>query len=249
MIGRVLPHPYNFTPLIAVALLSSYAFPNRLLAVITPLFGFLLSDVIINNFIYTGYYPDFIIFNSGMIWTYGAVLIVAIFGSLFLIINSCSEEDPLPVNPGIATLISPFNQETCFDGVSINDTQSNVEFSWAAASGAISYEILISNLLTQSTQTYTANTNKTTIALTKAEPYSWYVKSIGENGSTPSQSDLWRFYLAGESTINYAPFPSELISPRSGANVTPDINNQIILNWSCSDVDGDLEQFLSLIHI
>ena len=83
IIGRVLPHPYNFTPLIAVALLSGYAFPNRLLAVVTPLFGFLLSDVIINNFIYTGYYPDFIIFNSGMIWTYGAVLIVAIFGSLF----------------------------------------------------------------------------------------------------------------------------------------------------------------------
>ena len=169
--------------------------------------------------------------------------IVLLFGGLFLIIISCSEEDPLPVDPGIATLISPINQETCFDGVSINDTQSNVEFSWSAASDAISYEILVSNLLIQSTQTYTANTNKTTIALTKAEPYRWYVKSIGENGSTPSQSDSWRFYLAGESTINYAPFPSELISPRSGANVTPDINNLIILNWSCSDVDGDLEQF------
>lgn len=169
--------------------------------------------------------------------------IVLLFGGLFLIIISCSEEDPLPVDPGIATLISPINQETCFDGVSINDTQSNVEFSWSAASDAISYEILVSNLLTQSTQTYTANTNKTTITLTKAEPYSWYVKSIGENGSTPSQSDSWRFYLAGESTINYAPFPSELISPRSGANITPDINNQIILNWSCSDVDGDLVQF------
>ena len=169
--------------------------------------------------------------------------IALLFGGLFLIIISCTEEDPLPVDPGIAILISPINQETCFDGVSINDTQSNIEFSWSVASDAISYEIIVSNLLTQSTQTYTANTNQTTIALTKAEPYSWYVKSIGENGSTPSQSDLWRFYLAGESTINYAPFPSELISPRSGANVTPDINNQIILNWSCSDVDGDLEQF------
>ena len=169
--------------------------------------------------------------------------IALLFGGLFLIIISCTEEDPLPVDPGIAILISPINQETCFDGVSINDTQSNIEFNWFAASDAISYEIVVSNLLTQSTQTYNASTNQTTIALTRAEPYSWYVKSIGENGSTPSQSDLWRFYLAGESTVNYAPFPSELISPRSGANVTPDINNQIILNWSCSDVDGDLEQF------
>ena len=63
--------------------------------------------------------------------------IVLLFGGLFLIIISCSEEDPLTVDPGIATLISPINQETCFDGVSINDTQSNVEFSWSAASDAI----------------------------------------------------------------------------------------------------------------
>jgi hypothetical protein len=68
--------------------------------------------------------------------------IVLLFVGLFLIITSCSEEDPLPLDPGIATLISPINQETCFDGVSINDTQSNVEFSWSAASDAISYELI-----------------------------------------------------------------------------------------------------------
>ena len=35
----------------------------------------------------------------------------------------------------------------------------------------------------------------------------------------------------------------ELISPRSGANITPDINNLVILNWTASDVDGDLLKF------
>ena len=94
--------------------------------------------------------------------------IALLFGGLFLIIISCTEEDPLPVDPGIAILISPINQETCFDGVSINDTQSNIEFNWFAASDAISYEIVVSNLLTQSTQTYNASTNQTTIALTRA---------------------------------------------------------------------------------
>jgi hypothetical protein len=37
--------------------------------------------------------------------------------------------------------------------------------------------------------------------------------------------------------------PHSLSPPRSGANITPDINNLVILNWNGSDVDGDLESF------
>ncbi|MDA9577032.1 hypothetical protein OAN60_02345 [Flavobacteriaceae bacterium] len=169
--------------------------------------------------------------------------IVLLFGGLILLLSSCTQEDPIPIEPGVASLISPANNETCLDGTSLNDTQSNVSFSWSAASDALSYEVIISNLLTQSSQTYTAPSNQTTIALTKAEPYSWIVKSIGEDGSTPSESEQWKFYLAGDAVTNYAPFPTELISPRSGANITPDINNLVILNWNGSDVDGDLESF------
>ena len=169
--------------------------------------------------------------------------IVLLFGGLILLLISCAQEDPIPIEPGVASLISPANNETCLDGTSLNDTQSNVSFSWSGASDALSYEVVISNLLTQSSQTYTAPSNQTTIALSKAEPYSWIVKSIGEDGSTPSESERWKFYLSGEGTINYAPFPSELISPRSGANITPDINNLVILNWNGSDVDGDLTRY------
>ena len=82
--GRVFPHPYNFTPLIAVTLLSSYALSNKLLVITIPIFGFWLSDLFMNNFIYAGYYKDFTIFNSGMIWTYGAIVLVAFMGSSFL---------------------------------------------------------------------------------------------------------------------------------------------------------------------
>ena len=169
--------------------------------------------------------------------------ITLLFGGLIMFIASCAKEDPIPKDPTATLLLSPANNETCLDGVSINDSQSNVDFSWSAATDAVSYEVVVSNLLTQSSQTYTAGTNQTTIALAKAEPYSWLVKSIGEPGTTPAESDLWKFYLAGDATINYAPFPSELISPRSGANITPDINNLVILNWNSSDVDGDLESF------
>lgn len=169
--------------------------------------------------------------------------IALLFGGLLLIIYSCAPEDPIPVEPGVALLISPVNNETCLDGTSLNDTQSNVSFSWSAASDTRSYEIIISNLLTQSSQTYTSVTNQTSVALSKEEPYSWYVKSIGEEGSTPSESEQWKFYLAGDATINYAPFPSELIAPRSGVNITPDIDKLVIFSWNAADVDGDLERF------
>ena len=169
--------------------------------------------------------------------------IVLLFGGFILLLSSCSPEDPIPVEPGVATLLSPANDETCLDGTSLNDTQSNVDFSWSTATDAVSYEVVVTNLLTQSSQTFTAVSNQTTLALTKAEPYSWRVRSIGEEGSTPSESEQWKFYLAGDAVVNYAPFPSELISPRSGANITPNINNLITLSWNASDVDGDLAQF------
>ena len=101
----------------------------------------------------------------------------------------------------------------------------------------------IANLLTQSTQLYSSDTNELSIALSKADPYSWLVRSIGETGTAPSMSDPWKFYLAGDAVVNYAPFPAELITPRSGANTTPDINNLVILRWAADDVDDDLNRF------
>ena len=172
------------------------------------------------------------------------------FGILISIFFSCStdsesepESEPEILNPLVASLLFPENNETCLDGTSINDTQSSVDFSWTNAQNAFSYEIIITNLLTQTQETFTSNVNQTTITLIKAEPYSWKVKSIGGVGSTPSESEQWKFYLAGDAIVNYAPFPAELIFPRSGKNVTPGVNNLITLSWTTSDVDGDLLKF------
>ena len=161
---------------------------------------------------------------------------------LVLLLVHCQKTE-LPADPGVASLISPVDKETCLDGVSINDTHSNVNFLWGTATDALSYELEIANLLTQSTQLYSSDTNEISIALSKAEPYSWLVRSIGETGTTASVSDPWKFYLAGDAVVNYAPFPSELITPRSGANTTPDINNLVILRWTADDVDNDLNRF------
>ena len=164
---------------------------------------------------------------------------------IFLSCSTDSESEPEPeiLNPMAQSLLFPENNEACLDGTSINDTQSSVDFSWTNAQNAFSYEIIITNLLTQTKETFTSNVNQTKITLVKAEPYSWKVKSIGGVGSTPSESAAWKFYLAGDGIVNYAPFPAELIFPRSGKNVTPGVNNLITLSWTTSDVDGDLLKF------
>tara|TARA_B110000238_G_scaffold64940_1_gene71393 strand:+ start:858 stop:1556 length:699 start_codon:yes stop_codon:yes gene_type:complete len=159
---------------------------------------------------------------------------------LFLVLGCQKETTPVILEPGAAILVAPLDEETCLDGSSINDSQSNVTFQWNVSSNAVSYQVIVENLLTQSSQTYTSQNNETTVALSKAEPYSWKVKSIGEEGSTAVDSEIWKFYLAGDAVINYAPFPSTLIAPRSGANITPDINNLVTLQWAAVDVDDDL---------
>jgi len=168
---------------------------------------------------------------------------ILLLTGLIVLLNSCTPEEPIPLNPSAPNLISPANEETCLDGISINDSQSNVEFRWSSAANTISYELVVTNLLTQSSQIFPSTSNQTTIALSKSEPYNWSVKSIGEVGSVPSQSIQWKFYLAGDAIVNYAPFPAELISPQSGANISPDINNLVTLIWNASDVDGDLSEF------
>lgn len=150
---------------------------------------------------------------------------------------------PDPTDPTAPTLQFPANNEACLEGESLNDTQKNVSFQWTQSSNAESYEITVRNLATQSEQLYTSTSNGQTIALLKGNPYAWSVSALGAAGTQPATSDTWKFYLAGDNEINYAPFPPELITPRSGATLTPNTDGEITLSWSASDVDGDLISF------
>ena len=80
LIGRIIPHPYNFTPMTAIALLSAYAFKNKWIAIGLPLLSFWISDLIINNFVYAGYYENFRIFSPSLLWVYGSILCISIMG-------------------------------------------------------------------------------------------------------------------------------------------------------------------------
>ena len=63
--ARLIPHPPNFTPIIAVAILSSYFFRNVYLSITTLLVSMLLADVFI------GFYKD-------MLFVYISLLLIPI---------------------------------------------------------------------------------------------------------------------------------------------------------------------------
>lgn len=160
---------------------------------------------------------------------------------LTLIVVHCSQE-PEPVPAGIATLIAPANNEACLDGTPVSDTQSSVDFQWNAATNAMNYKLIVTNLLTNQTQNFSSVTPNLQVTLVHQTPYQWQVEAMGEPETLPTSSESWKFYLAAEAQTNYAPFPPQLLLPESAATVTP-INGLINLSWSASDLDNDIERF------
>lgn len=158
-----------------------------------------------------------------------------------LILWSCSSS-PAPLDPTIPTLSFPVNNETCQEGVSVNDSQSSLEFRWNSSQNAERYVLSLTNLDNNQNQSFETSGTSLSVTLLNGNPYSWIITAKGEEGSTDANSVSWKFYLASQGITNYAPFPTELLTPRSGTTVTP-LNGEIILNWAGSDVDGDLDYF------
>tara|TARA_B100000965_G_scaffold324752_1_gene286816 strand:- start:3225 stop:3725 length:501 start_codon:yes stop_codon:yes gene_type:complete len=66
VLSRLIPHPPNFTPILAIALYSGFSFKNKFLFII-PLVGMIVSDF------FLGYY-------SSIIWIYFSLLIIFYLG-------------------------------------------------------------------------------------------------------------------------------------------------------------------------
>ena len=172
-----------------------------------------------------------------------------LFAGILMNTTGCSKDSAAPsepeviiLDPGTPSLSFPNNNEPCLESTAVNDVQSTVSFRWSAAPNVVSYDLRVTNLANNTFRNYSSTTNEKAVTLENSEPYSWQVTAIGESGSQPAQSDLWKFYLAGPAEVNYAPFPAELTSPISGSTVTP-VNGTIQLQWSCTDADNDLASF------
>ena len=84
ILGRIIPHPPNITPMIAIALLASHAFKNKWIAILIPLSGMWISDLMINNYLYAGYYDKFVFFSNGSLWIYGAIVFAVLIGNVLI---------------------------------------------------------------------------------------------------------------------------------------------------------------------
>ena len=158
-----------------------------------------------------------------------------IYFFLFIIIG-CSgssgggetpEPPPPPPAPTVAVLKTPAQNSECLDG-------ENVEFSWNASQNTDSYTIVVKNLLTTAQISQTTTSTSVTIKLDVGQPYSWFITSSSSVSSQTASTTKWKFYLKGDPTSNYAPFPADLISPKSESNVN--VGN-VKFEWKGSDVD------------
>ena len=177
----------------------------------------------------------------------------------FVFIVSCSAEDddsgtttppvtqqpaPAPTpqvpSPGKSSLSAPENNEVCYEGEEVDDSNSEVTFSWDASSDTDSYDLVITNQETSQSQTESGITSTSkAVTLATDVSYSWKIVSKANDTSDTTDSDTWQFYLAGDGQENYAPFPATILSPSSGAAVDTN-NGSITLSWEGNDPDeGD----------
>jgi len=174
----------------------------------------------------------------------------------FVLIVSCSEDDddsgtttpavtqqpaPAPTpqvpTPGKSSLSAPENNEVCYEGEEVDDSNSEVTFSWDASSDTDSYDLVITNQETSQSQTESGITSTSkAVTLATNVSYSWKVVSKANDTSDTTESDTWQFYLAGDGQENYAPFPATILSPLSGAAVDSN-NGSITLSWEGNDPD------------
>ena len=84
IIGRLIPHPPNFTPIIAIALLASHLFKNKWIIILPSLMAMWISDLIINNYLYGGYHDSLVIFSPSFLWVYGPIICIALLGTVLI---------------------------------------------------------------------------------------------------------------------------------------------------------------------
>lgn len=156
---------------------------------------------------------------------------------VWLCLAACGTDSPNA--PEAPRLLFPEQNSECTTGISLNETTSRVEFRWQKAPDTDSYELRVTNGITNVTQTVSTSQLSAELPLEKGAPFSWLVISRNNETQETAASGSWQFYNAG-SQRSYAPFPAEIISPKSGTSVFRDVNNEIVLEWAGADVDNDL---------
>ncbi|WP_373518067.1 hypothetical protein [Pricia sp.] len=166
-----------------------------------------------------------------------------LFAFIFLgmmLLSGCKKDPPNP--PGRAVLTEPAKNSECTPVQSSSGNNSLVRFRWRPGDYSESYEIVVKNLSKGDVIDRVPEGTMITIPLEKGTPYSWYVISKNTQTNESAISETWLFYNPGSQT-DHVPFPAEIIAPVPGATVFKDMNNEIILQWTATDIDNDIESY------
>ena len=82
-VTRIMPHPPNFSPMAAIGLFGAAHFAKKWQAFFIPLIGIWISDLVINNYVYSSSSSNFVWFYSGFYWQYISYILI-IFAGLFI---------------------------------------------------------------------------------------------------------------------------------------------------------------------
>lgn len=83
-LSRMIPHPLNFSPVGSIALFGAAYYSRRYWAYLIPVLAMWISDLAVNNILYAQYFGHFVWFYSGAVFTYGAFLLIVLFGTFIL---------------------------------------------------------------------------------------------------------------------------------------------------------------------
>jgi len=176
----------------------------------------------------------------------GLILLMLVF-----ILPGCSKSSngddtppppPPPPSPSAATLVFPDNNTECNEGEILSENQSRVTFEWNAAQNTDSYEVNLRNLDTNGTTMVNVSTTSAPIIIDRGAPYEWFVVSKASGTMATANSATWKFYNQGAGITNYAPFPAAAVYPSRGSSINAS-GGTLTLEWTTSDVDGDLLEF------
>lgn len=149
--------------------------------------------------------------------------------------------------PGKSVLILPENNTECEYGETIAN-KAAVIFDWEQSTSTERYDLEIINLITSEIiRRPNLTVTNISVSIERGFPYSWSVTSKN-SGEITTVSNNSKFYLVGDTGSNNVPFPAKLLSPVSGATVTP-IDGMVTLEWESATIDTDGENLTFTLFV
>lgn len=81
---RLLPHPTNFAPLAGMAIFSSYYLRQSKMAIVLAATAWWLSDLVLNNTIYSSYFQGFTWFSSTYYLSVVSIILISLVAQVLL---------------------------------------------------------------------------------------------------------------------------------------------------------------------